>query len=60
MNTRPRAKIVAFEFAGLALIGLGIVGLIRGGGGAVTPDAMSGWPGGTVDLSAVTEGIAAD
>ena len=30
MNTRPWWKIVAFELAVLALIGLGIVGLIRG------------------------------
>lgn len=60
MNTRPRAKIVAFEFAGLALIGLGIVGLIRGAGGADTPDAMAAAPVATIDLSAVTEAIAAD
>ena len=33
MNARPWLKIVGFELAVLALIGLGIVGLIRGASG---------------------------
>ena len=60
MNARPWAKVVAFELAVLALIGLGIVGLIRGAGGADAPDAMAAAPVVTVDLSTVTPAIAAD
>ncbi|HQY86129.1 MAG: hypothetical protein GYA65_12490 [Actinobacteria bacterium] len=60
MNARPWLKIVGFELAVLALIGLGIVGLIRGASGPDAPDAMAASPVVTVDLSTVTPAIAAD
>jgi hypothetical protein len=60
MNVRPWSKIVGFELAVLALIALGIVGLIRGASGPDANHAVAAAPVGTVDLSTVTPAIAAD
>ena len=60
MNARPWLKILGFELVVLALIALGIVGLIRG---ASEPDgavAMAEPPVVTVELSNVTSAIADD
>ena len=60
MNARPWLKILGFELVVLALIVLGIVGLIRG---ASEPDgavAMAEPPVVTVELSNVTSAIADD
>ncbi|MBI4932744.1 MAG: hypothetical protein HY828_02625 [Actinobacteria bacterium] len=60
MNAHPWVKIIGFELAVLALIGLGIVGLIRGASGPDTNHAMAAAPVVTVDLSTVTPAIAED
>ncbi len=60
MNAGSWAKIVGFEFAVLALIGLGIFGLIRGASAPDGADIMTGSPVVTVELSTVTPAIAAD
>jgi hypothetical protein len=60
MSARPWAKIVGLEIAVLALIALGIGGLIRGASGADDDDTMASPPVVTVELSTVTPAIAAD
>lgn len=60
MSARPWAKIVGLEIAVLALIVLGIGGLIRGASGPDGDDAMAASPVVTIELSTLTPAIAAD
>lgn len=60
MNTKSWARIVGLELAVLALIALGIVGMIRGERGPDSGDAMAAAPVVRVDLSTVTPAVAAD
>ena len=60
MTTRPRSPIVGFVLAVLAVIGLGIVGLISAASGPDADRAVAATPVVTVDLSTVTPAIAAD
>ena len=60
MNVRPLAETVGFGLAVIALIALGIGGLIRGASGPDGADAMAASPALTVELSTVTPAIAVD
>jgi len=60
MNTKSWVRIVGLELAVLAVIALGIVGLIRGASGPDSGHAMAAPPVVTVDLSTVTTEIEAD
>ena len=60
MNGRSWAKSIAIELVVLAMIALGIVGLVRGSSGPDGDQAMAESPVVTVELSTVTPVIAAD